>query len=58
MIDSSNKLYRVKAGMGVGNGAIYISPEINPATGGGDYANIVNVAFKGFKIIFDTMDCC
>lgn len=58
MIDSSNKLYRVKAGMGVGNGAIYISPEINPATSGGDYANIVNIAFKGFKIVFDTMDCC
>lgn len=58
MIDSSNKLYRVKAGMGVGNGAIYISPEINAATTGGDYANIVNIAFKGFKIVFDTMDCC
>lgn len=58
MIDSSNKLYRTKAGMGVGNGAIYISPEINAATTGGDYANIVNIAFKGFKIVFDTMDCC
>lgn len=58
IIDSSNKLYRIKAGMGVGNGAIYISPEINAATTGGDYANIVNIAFKGFKIVFDTMDCC
>lgn len=58
MIDSSNKLYRVKAGMGVGNGNIYFSPEINAATSGGEYANIVNIAFKGFKIVFDTMDCC
>lgn len=58
MIDSTDKLYRVKAGMGVGNGNIYFSPEINAATTGGDYANIVNIAFKGFKIVYDTMDCC
>lgn len=58
IIDSANKLYRIKAGMGVGNGAIYISPEINGATSDGKYANIVNIAFKGFKIVFDTMDCC
>lgn len=58
MIDSANKLYRVRACMGVGNGAIYISPEINGAVADGKYANIVNIAFKGFKIVFDTMDCC
>lgn len=58
IIDSANKLYRIKAGMGVGNGAIYISPEINGAVADGKYTNIINIAFKGFKIVFDTMDCC
>ena len=48
----------VKASLGVGNGSIYISPEINTAVSDGTYANIVNIAFKGFKIVFDTMDCC
>ena len=56
--DSAGKLYRIKAGMGVGTGKIYISPEINTETEDGGYPDIVNFAFKGFKIVFDTMDCC
>lgn len=58
MIDSANKAYYIKASMGVGNGHIYISPEINTAVPNGIYNNITHVAFKGFKIVFDTMDCC
>ena len=58
MIDSANKAYYIKASIGVGNGHIYISPEINTAVPNGIYNNITHVAFKGFKIVFDTMDCC
>lgn len=58
MLDSANKAYYIKASIGVGNGHIYISPEINTAVPNGIYNNITHVAFKGFKIVFDTMDCC
>lgn len=58
MLDSANKAYYIKASIGVGNGHIYISPEINTAVSNGIYNNITHVAFKGFKIVFDTMDCC
>lgn len=58
MLDSANKAYYIKASIGVGNGHIYISPEINTAVPNGIYNNITHVAFKGFKIVFDTMECC